>query len=218
MKYARSLLNVDTEHGKHSSSKGLLVGELAESVLDLLVSLYIRETGWEARGFHSTVLKDLHDIHASFRTELDYTIVSPTLMLTLECKSYKGSITVKDKCTLVRGSRESDVYSQSVLHHKHLKLYAEQFLLPGKRIPRIPVFASVFLFSDSKVSDARTVAEKKCLSLLSSGSLFNYLDALRSAYSKPVFDYKRACNVFTKLENSEILHAQHASFVGYKQR
>lgn len=217
-RYTKSLLNVDVNSSSAASSKGLLVGELAECVLSIMVDEYIRQTGWQATGYHSLVLKNLGKLDSEFRTELDYTIVSPGVMLTIECKSYKGSVNVVDRCTFVCGDKRADVYKQSELHHKHLCKYAEQLTLPNKGVVQVPVFACAFLFSDSKLCEQRIKESQHSLTVLTAGTLYRYLDAIRAAYKKPVFDYQRACKIFGMLEQSELLHKQHANYVGYKRK
>lgn len=217
-RYSKSLLNVSVGSQSEAKSKGLLVGELAECVLSIMVDDYIRSTGWSATGYHSLVLKDLGNLKSDFRTELDYTIVSPELMLTIECKSYKGAVQVTDKCTFTHGGKSSDLYKQSALHHRHLVKYAEQLARPNSGLARPPVFACAFLFSDSTLEDKRTKVDRSALTVLTAGTLYRYLDAVRAKFAKPVFDYQRACKIFGTVEQSEQLHKQHASFVGYKRR
>lgn len=214
LKYAKAML--DIKPGRDAGKeKGLMVGELAEDMFLILMSEYFSAYKKRAKIFHSVVLKDLRDSKSNFRTELDFIVVSPSFMLTTECKSYSGEVTVSDKCTLSHRGKSLDVYKQSALHHRHLVQYAQQLTEPAAHIARVPVFANVFLFSNSVVEDARTPTEKTAISVLTTSSLFDYYDKIFEKYRFRVFDYERACKIFGICEGSSALHQQHAKFVGY---
>lgn len=210
---ATSMLSVNAEGDP--KMKAQFVGEVCECVFWGLTKKYLELSGKEAQVHHSVVLKDLRNPKSDFRTELDFVLVAPGFLLTTECKSYAGSIVVKDKCTFERERGEQDIWKQSLLHHDKLRLYAMQLVKPGLALPKPPVFANAFLFSNGAVFDRRTQANKEALTVLTTGSLFDYYDALFRRYRSVVYDYERACKIFKLCSASKKLHAQHGEYVGY---
>lgn len=190
-------------------------GEVCEVVLMGLSRKYLELSGNEGRVYHSVVLKDLQDVHGEFRTELDFVMVTPYFMLTTECKSYYGDISISGNCTLSHMGRDTDVYRQSRLHHTHLVRYAEQLSLPGQKLPRPPVFANAFMFSKGRINDRRSEAQRKTIRVLTTSDLVGYYNAMFKRYTKPAFNYERACTVLSKCAASVKLHAQHKKFLGY---
>lgn len=193
--------------------KAQFVGEVCECVFWGLTKKYLQATGREAQVYHSVVLKDLNNIRSDFRTELDFVLVAPSFILTTECKSYSGSVSITKECTLNHRGQESDVWRQSKLHYDKLMLYGKQLVLPESKLPSPPVFANVFLFSNADVKDLR--GNRGMLRVNTTASLFNFYDAMFSKYSHSVFDYDRACKIFKMCSASKKLHAQHGDYVGY---
>lgn len=211
LELATSMLSVDAE--RDYQLKAQFVGEVCECVLWGLTKKYLAATGHEAQIYHSVVLKDLRDVKSDFRTELDFVVVSPSFILTTECKSYSGAVTISKECTLQNSSHSVDVWRQSKLHYDKLVLYGRQLVTPGIALPSPPVFANVFLFSNSEVRDTR--ANKGALRVVTTSSLFDFYDAIFKKYSKPVYNYERACKIFKLCSASKKLHAQHGEYVGY---
>lgn len=210
---AKAMLSVDA--GKNPSMKAQFVGQVCETVLYGLTQEYIKLRHARASCYSSVVLKNLNDMGSDFRTELDFIICSPFFILTTECKSYAGAITVRGKGEFSHRGHKADVYKQSVLHHKHLYIYAEQLVKPKLGVPKLPVFANAFVFSNSTVSDERTGADATAMSILTVSSLFGYYDQMFSKFRKELFDYPKACRVFDACSKSVELHRQHKAYVGY---
>lgn len=208
---ATAMLSVNA--GADPQLKAQFVGEVCECVFWGLTREYLKTSGKQARVFHSVVLKDLQNVKSNFRTELDFILVSPSFILTTECKSYAGTVTVKDECTLVHRGKSSNVWSQSKLHYDKLMLYSQQLSLPSAQVARLPVYANVFLFSDSKIKDVRS--NPNLIRITTASTILNYYDAMFKSYTKPVFDYARACKVFGVCSASTRLHEQHGKYVGY---
>lgn len=208
---AQAMLSVNIEGD--AKLRAQFVGEVCECVFMGLARKYIEVAQKEATVFHSVVLKDLANLQSEFRTELDFVIASSGFILTTECKSYAGEVTITDKCTLSHYSQSYDVWSQSKLHHDKLVQYGKQLVLPNHRVPTLPVFADVFLFSRASLRDNRR--HKDTLRVNTSSTLFDYYDQMFRRYSTPVFDYQRACKIFGVCSRSKKLHAQHGEYVGY---
>lgn len=210
---AKALLAVD--HKGDPRLKAHFVGEVCECVMWGLTKKYIEITGVEAKLFHSVVLKDLNNPKSEFCTELDFVLLTPSFMLTTECKSYSGDLAIKDKCTLCHRGQEMDVWRQSKLHYDKLVLYAQQLVAPGLGLITVPVFANVFVFSNAEVTDLRNAENRRTISVLTSTGLIDYYDAMFKRYSCPVFDYEHACRILGTCSRSKKLHAQHGSYLGY---
>lgn len=208
---AREMLSIDA--GRDVKFRAQLVGEVCECVFMGLTQKYLEITQQEAKLYHSVVLKDLHNLRSNFRTELDFVLVSPGFILTTECKSYAGDVTVTGKCTLSHRGMEYDVWSQSKLHHDKLVEYGKQLILPGTRVYTLPVFANVFLFSKARLDDRRS--DQSVLRVNTSSTIFKFYEQMFKKYQKRVFDYERACKIFRLCSASKKLHAQHGEYVGY---
>jgi len=195
--------------------KSQVAGEVCEVVLIGLSMEFARLSGYKMRTYHSVVLKDLRNPKGDFRTELDFVMVTPYFMLTTECKSYYGEVVIRDKCVLEHAGYSMDVWKQSKLHHTHLMQYGQQLVKPGLALPRPPIFANAFVFSNSRLSDERSIEGKKMLKVLTTSSVVQYYEAMFAKYRTPVFDFDRACSVISKCASSVKLHAEHKRFLGY---
>lgn len=210
---SKAMLAVDARQSP--SMKAQFVGQVCETVLFGLTQEYIKLRNVKAACYASTVLKDLQDMQSSFRTELDFILCSPSFLLTTECKSYAGPVEIVGQGEFKHRGKSNNVYSQSLLHYKKLNLYAEQVSLPNLGLGRLPVFANAFIFSNSTVKDSRPDQCKSSLSVLTVSSLFGYYDRLFAKYKREVYDYQKACRVFTACSASKELHRQHKEFLGY---
>lgn len=208
---------LDVKAGDAGKVKAQFVGEVGEAVIVGLTEEYLKLTGRKARVFHSVILKDLHSVQSDFRTELDFLLVSEGFMLTTECKSFAGEVKVTGYCTFQHRAQEHNLYAQSKLHVDKLLPYAQRFTLPGLRIVRPPVYANAFLFSNAEIKDMREASKKEHLRVHTTSTLFDFYDAMFRKYQSKVFDYARACRVFEQAASSEKLHAEHKSYLGYKE-
>lgn len=210
-----AVASLSVDPGGDGKFKAQFVGEVCEVVFWGLTKEYLRATQRKAEVFHSVVLKDLRNPKSDFRTECDFVLVSPSFILTTECKSYAGGIEVCDNCTLVHKGQRTDVYKQSKLHYDKLYLYAQQLALPDKGVAVLPVAANVFCFSDSAIRDLRSKRAQDLLKVTTSSSLLGYYDDLFRNLHTPLFDYERACKIFKVCAASKMLHAQHQEYLGY---
>lgn len=206
---------LDVKAGTNGEFKAQFVGQVCETVLLCLTQKYLEETGREGVAFPSAVLKDPRDLKNSTPTELDFVLVTPGFFLTTECKSFAREINIVAPCTFVRQDFKADIYGQSKLHYDRLRLYGEQLMLPGKAMPKPPVFANAFVFSNAVVNDRRTAEDRKKLTVLTTSTLFDYYDRAFAKYSTEVFDYERAKKVIGTLSRSRKLHQQHRDHLGY---
>lgn len=210
-----AVASLSVDPGGDGKFKAQFVGEVCEVVFWGLTKEYLRATQRKAEVFHSVVLKDLRNPKSDFRTECDFVLVSPSFILTTECKSYAGGIEVQDKCTLVHKGQRTDVYAQSKLHYDKLYLYAQQLALPMKGVAKLPVASNVFCFSNSGITDVRNVRAKDAIRVLTSGTLLTYYDDIFANIHTPLIDYERACKIFKVCSASKMLHAQHQEYLGY---
>lgn len=206
-------LNVDPRGDTKLRSQ--VSGEVCEVILVGLSMNYAQVAKRKMRVYHSVVLKDLRDKGSDFRTELDAVIVTPYFILTTECKSYFGEVSIVDQCSLVHFGTKTDVWRQSKLHHMHLMNYAKQFVSAKIGMPQPPVFANAFVFSNSRLLDKRSQAGKRSLRVLTASNLIQYYEAMFKRYTTPIFDFDRACRVIGKCASSIKLHEDHKRFLGY---
>ena len=198
-----------------NEDKAKFVGEVCEIVLLGLTQYYIKKNKLKALPLQSVVLKNLEKLDSPFRTELDFVLVTPAFILTTECKSYRGKLSIGGEGIMVTRNRDVNLWSQSLTHVAHLRKYARHFVIPKRGVTSIPVVANVFLFSDSKVDDFRTRDKQQQLPIVTISTLFAYYDHLSASIKREVFDYEKACRVLQKCADSEKLHQQHAHFLGY---
>ena len=229
----RKLINVYNTHGvkafldvcanllsvKESSDfnkKMQVNGEVCEVVLTVLTKRYLQHRGITSQCIHSLVLKDLHHKDSDFRTEIDFTIVSPFVCVTGECKSFAGDITIKDKCTLSRSTMNADVAKQINLHSKTLTPYLESLALPNsKGVPRPPLEAFCFLYSNGRVQDMRSKASRVEFPVVTIKNLYAYYDSVFGKHTTRMCDYSKSCNVFMKMANSLSLRREHQKYLNY---
>lgn len=190
-------------------------GEVCELVVRVLTEHYLKEKGLDGCVFHSVVLKNKKNPKSDFRTELDFTLLTPYFCATAECKSFSGQIVVTDKCTLTRGDLVADVYRQSSVHTSALKPYLEDYVLPDAGVSTPPLAQFCFLYSNGELSDKRTVYAKGELPIITIKNLFRYYDTLFKGYRKEVYDVKKAAKKLQAMADSRVLHTQHAKYLGY---
>ncbi len=190
-------------------------GEVCELVLRVMTEDYLARKGLEGYVFHSVVLKNLRNPKSEFRTELDFTLLTPCFCLTGECKSFSGQIVITGNCTLQRDSLVADVDRQSTVHLNALRPYLQEYMKAGLGVPEPPVAPFCFLYSNGALADRRTPQAKRALPVLTIGTLFRYYDALFSKCQREVYDVKKAAKKFQALADSRILHIQHANYLGY---
>ena len=190
-------------------------GEVCECVLRVMTEHYLRERCLEGYIFHSLVLKNKRDPKSEFRTELDFTLMTPFFCATAECKSFSGQITVTDLCTLNRDKLVADVARQTDVHVRALVPYLEGFVREGAGISAPPLKAFCFLYSNGAVTDRRNPSARDVLPVQLLSTLYKYYDGLFRSFRREVYDVKAAAKTFQKMADSRVLHIQHANYVGY---
>lgn len=199
----------------HSGQKKYSNGEVCEVVLRVMTQHYLKTRRATGAGFHSMILRDRWDSKNPFRTEVDFTLLTPGVCLMAECKSFVGDIVISGDCTLTRGSLVADVAKQSVVHGKAIKPYLKEFTLPATGIVNPPLGLFCFLYSKGTVKDTRTVEKKRIIPIISVNNLFAYYDKVLGEYSRKVYDYERARKEFHVFSTSEQLHREHKAYLGY---
>lgn len=190
-------------------------GEVCEVVLRVLTEHYLAARNITGHVFHSLVLGNPNKPESEFRTELDFTLLTPSVCLTGECKSFVGHITATDECTLRREKLIADVYRQLAVHVSALVPYLQQYVRRGAGIVDVPVLPFCFLYSNGALEDRRTRTAQAELPIHTIQSLFKYYDLVFSRYRREVYNVKEAAKAFQAMADSRILHIQHAHYLGY---
>lgn len=206
---------LDIKDRKDHEKKKQTNGEVCEIVLDVLTQRYIEKKRLRAHTFHSMILKDKNNSKSDFRTELDFTLISPRFCVTGECKSFVGDIVVTSECTLERTSFSADVARQSRLHLNTLIPYLEEYTLSDAQVTKVPAQMFCFVYSNGTIRDTRDQACKRTVPILTISNLYGYYDSLYNRYSRDVYDIDRANKMFCAMSNSSILRREHQEFVGY---
>lgn len=190
-------------------------GEVCELVLRIMTEDYLKRKGLKGYVFHSLVLKNLRNPKSDFRTELDFTLLTPGFCVTGECKSFSGQILVTDECTLRRGDLVADVGRQSQVHMNALVPYLQECVREGAGVSSPPVGKFCFLYSNGGLADRRNSTAQASLPVLTIKTLFSYYEGLFRRYGREVYDVEKAAKKFQAMADSRILHIQHAHYVGY---
>lgn len=190
-------------------------GEVCEVVLRVLTDHYLKTRSQTGCTFHSMILADRKGTSKDFRTELDFTLLTPGFCVTGECKSFVGDIIVSGDCTLTRDTMVADVAKQSLLHGKCLRQYLEEYSLPGAGLAVPPYGLFCFVYSNGSLKDTRAQRQRDTIPVLTIKTLYGYYDGLFRRFDKRVYDYERAKKQFTNFAKSEALHRQHKEFLGY---
>lgn len=202
---------LDIADNKNYEKKRRSNGLVCEVVLCVLSNHYIKHKKIKGSIFHSMILQDINKEDSKFRTELDFTLLTPGLCLTGECKSYSGDVRVVGKGTLIRGKSEVDVSKQSVLHAKVLR----EYLVKCSRLESPPFGIFGFIYSNGRLYDERLLKDKIRLPMLTVSTLFDYYDDVLQRYSKGVYPYEKTKDLFRAFTKSEKLHKEHRDFLGY---
>jgi len=184
-------------------------GEVCEVVLECLIVDYTLRNKEKCKDwllYKGLILKERGHLSDSFSTELDLTLVTPQCIYLFECKSYKGNNTLTGKGVY----KNTDVYKQNMLHLKTLDTLAKPFVVKGN----LPVYKiALFVFSDGKVEDKRTVDARTLMPLLS----LNNWESVLCKDDRVVWDMRNLAKLFDKLEKqSEKLYYEHLNYVKNK--
>lgn len=190
-------------------------GVVCEIVLFVMTIHYLKRRGVQGQVFHSLILGDPDNPKGNFRTELDFTVLTPGVCLTGECKSLVGSIDVVDECLLVRGDFKADVARQSKLHGKILRKHLTVFSTQEKAKKAPPFGLFCFVYSNGAIQDKRSEKDKALIPVLTIKDLYPYYDRMFPRFKEEVFDYDKAKEFFEASSSSEDLYRQHRDFLGY---
>lgn len=190
-------------------------GEVCEIVLRVLSKRYLEKKGIQGQVFQSVILGDAKNPSNPFKTELDFTLLTPQVCLTGECKSFVGDITIVDDCTLVRGDLKADVARQTLVHARALKDQLEKFALPNIDLATPPFGVFCFVYSNGTLTDKRASAKKVSIPVVTIKSLYRYYDQVFSKLNKKVYDFEKASQTFKRYSESEALHKAHRDYLGY---
>ncbi len=201
-----------TGHGKDNFQFAAdLHGEICETVLELIVSEFVRQGNLSEKGWSywkGLILKDRTNPKSKFLTEIDFTVFSPKCVYIFECKSYAGNKTLTGEGLLTReDGKQYDVFKQSSLHLEALYPWLEGFTLPGKT----PVIQMcMFNFSRGVLADRRTKSKQLQMPCLEVATTIEYL----SKPGEAVWNTKLLSAVGEKLDKfSKTKSQEHLKYV-----
>lgn len=213
-----SMLNIrDNEDYK---KKMKVNGEVCEVLLRVTTEHYLRTNHIKGSVFHSLVLPNKLHPERDFRTELDFTCVTPYVCIVGECKSFVGDVVASQVCTLTRQSKRygtltADVARQTQIHVDTIAPYLKDYVLSGAGCTTPPMMAFCFMFSNGTLEDCREKAAQSTLPILTVHDLFRYYDLVFKKYRREVYNVKAASKTFQAMADSGVLHIQHANYLGY---
>lgn len=212
---ARQDLRDNSGRSIDSDSRSALVGAVGELALKYVLNCYIKERGIKAKVFQSVITGDANNLQSSYATETDIVMVTPSVVLCFECKSYAGDITVVDKGKLLRSvGNNHDLYEQSRKHHSSMAPYLGKGMTRGDR-SKPPICSSAFIFSNARLIDKRTEEWQRSFIILTLKDVYPYLDLALSKYQTPVYDFDIVCRLMRVSSNSKSLREKHKNYVGY---
>lgn len=194
----------------------MLNGEICETLLMIYTKDYIKRKGYKAKNYQSLVLSDPKSGDEGRVLENDMIIAMPGAIVTAECKSYKGALSILPPCTLHRSKgNDADVFKQTQSHLRSLKQYAEAFALPGVG-GNVPLVSFCFVFSDGSIKDTREQSMRARLPVITLRNIERYYDSLFKKFEgKAAYDYTKMIDTFDKLNGSITAHNMHRSYVNY---
>lgn len=169
---------------KGGEGMGIVLGEICETVLEILVIDYIRKNNLKDWFYEKgLIVKDIETMSQKFMTELDLVVFSPQKIYIFECKSYKGTKIIVGKGDMKRvGKPGMDVYSQNKLHSQVLiKIFnAFRDKSYGASVAYQP---AVFSFAEGTLEDKREPEWKKLMPFLEVDDIENLFDLGRKGPS-----------------------------------
>lgn len=176
-----------------------VVGELAESVLEVLVKDFIRRNNLKDWFYvKSMIIKDVETMSKKFSTEIDLVLFSPGKIYLFECKGYKGSKEIVGKGVLVRKGKNKlkfDVFEQHKNHANVFMKMFDPFILKGVD-PRTAYQLGIFDYSLGELEDNREDTWKKVMPILKYSDIFPLLDRNKNSKRKWNMEYvRKAVNI-----------------------
>lgn len=151
-------------------------GEICETVLEILVTDYVKNNPSKTEGWFMSkglIIKDIENPNNGYFTELDYTVFTPQKIFAFECKSYGGDKRIIKQCTISKKKGGSfDVYAQ---HEKHARVLAKQLrpFRKSKYLERPAYQLALFDFSVGKTVDVRDPKDKIVMPCLNEKNVLN---------------------------------------------
>jgi hypothetical protein len=155
-------------------------GEIAEVVLEVIVSQFVSEHGLDWKIFKGLILNyDGKAGSGSATTEIDLILVSPTVVSIFEIKSYNGSKVLSGDCVLTSDyggySVSKDVFFQNRKHIQAFWANFKNFALSETGI----VKSVLFSFSKGSLRDDRTIDKVEVMPVYDEVTVSRYLEAIR---------------------------------------
>lgn len=171
-------LLASTVHKNDKNFKALTHGEIAETLLEILILDYIKRNNinnWIIK--RGLILKDATNPNSDFLTELDLTLFTPSTIVLFECKSYGGTIEVFKKGAVYReGKQIADVFNQNLVHKNALNTNVE---IASKGKPNYKI--AYFHFALGTIKDKRDDKYKKLMPIVKLKNLDKFLDNIKNS-------------------------------------
>jgi hypothetical protein len=185
---------------------GFVLGEIAESVLEVLLIDYIRTRNLKDWFYvKGMIIKDVETMNRDFSTEIDLVLFSPQRIYLFECKGYVGSKTLTGKGVLERTGKNKvkfDVFSQ---HKNHATVFMKMFnpFILKDEDPAKCYRLAIFDFSSGKTIDNRDEKWKKIMPIIGPEDVFPMLDKSLDKRRKWNMEYvKKAVQIIERNKTS----------------
>jgi hypothetical protein len=194
-------IKLKTIEGMNSDDFGQAKGLIAEIVLVCSIEEWQKQTG--TKDWNYTREFYLPHRNGTGTTEIDVILYSPYSIIVFEVKSYSGTKTLTEECT-IKTSRVHDLFGQNGLHIESLMKQIEPLCL--SKIGAVK--SAYFNFSLGEVNDQRTVKNKQLIPVIDENNIFTFLEAMRKACTKMTWDKKITAKI-VELRESGITREQH---------
>lgn len=219
---SKALLDTSLHKGRNKdmSTVGIVFGEIGESVLEVMLSHYIKSRNLKDWFYSpSLVIKDIDTLNSEFLTEIDMVLVSPYKIYLFEAKTYSGMKTIVGSGKIIREKgKDFDVGSQQKLH---VRVFDSTFS-PFRRKLASPLHGyslPLFDFSTFSFEDQRSDSWKELMPILTPDNLFDFLDKQQTKHI--IWNVEKVRKVVGLIEKKNIqydLHSKHLSYVSNLHR
>lgn len=216
---AKALLK-STTHKDDKEFRSTIHGEIAETLLEILLLDYIRRNGLDKEKWfvkRGLILKDVNNPNSDFLTELDVTLFTPKGVVLFECKSYAGDIVVEGKGVVKRdGKAIGNVYNQNSLHRNTLHTNIKIASKSGENT-KLPIYKiAYFHFAIGTITDNRSEKYIKYMPIINCKNVNTFLDTIkdRKRVYWDINKLERICDIIDKNNSKRV--DKHLAYVKSK--
>lgn len=156
-------------------------GEICETVLEVMTLDYIKRNKLNWIVSKGLILKDIYNPNSGYMTELDFTVFTPNIILSFECKCYRGDKVLDKECSMYRdGKFLFDIYGQHIKHIDTLYDIFSPFRTENLELSNVSAIqASCFMFSLGTLRDERDSEWKNKMFITNEKNLYKFYDLFR---------------------------------------